>query len=267
MLTLLSPAKNLDETPFDRPVESTVPALFSQVKLLAKTAKTQSAEDLKSLMHISDNLAELNADRFKSFRLNGRSNTAKPASLMFNGDVYGGLDATSMSSADFAYAQDHLRILSGLYGVLRPLDAIQPHRLEMGTKLKNERGGDLYAFWGDRVTQTLNAHMDDHDHRTVLNLASNEYFKVVKKKSLKAGVITPRFLEVKDGKARVLSFYAKRARGLLARWVIQNRVDDPNGIFDFNVEDYAFDKAASETGKPVFSRKQPLPIAQRRAKS
>ena len=184
MLTLLSPAKKMNLDPVERGVEFTNPELSSDIKELAKVAKQQSAADLKKLMHISDKLAELNAERFKSFNLNGQSNSAKPAGLAFDGDVYWGLEAKSLSDADLEFAQDHVRILSGLYGVLRPLDNIQPYRLEMGTKLATKRGKSLYDFWGTTIAETLNTAMKDHADGTIMNLASNEYFKSVDQSTL-----------------------------------------------------------------------------------
>lgn len=257
MIILISPAKKLDLEPSDNPIEPSQPRLLSQTKILARTAKSQTAADLKKLMHLSDNLAELNADRYKAFRLGGRSNSAKPAVLTFNGDVYLGLDAKSLSAKQMKYAQEHLRILSGLYGLLKPMDVIQPYRLEMGVRLENPRGKNLYEFWGNKISRTIMSDLKDDNSKVVVNLASNEYFKAVDKKALKAPVITPSFLNVKDGNARSLMFYAKRARGLMARWMIENGVDDPGGLFDFNVEGYRYNKKLSEGGKLVFTRKQP----------
>ncbi|MDA8708444.1 peroxide stress protein YaaA [Hellea sp.] len=259
MITLLSPAKKLNFDPAETSLEATAPVLKQDMVELAKVAKTQSAADLKKLMHISDNLAELNAERFKAFNLDGKSNSAKPAGLTFDGDVYWGLEAKSMSDKDLSYAQDHLRILSGLYGVLRPMDAIQAYRLEMGTKLATKRGKSLYEFWGSTIAETLNADLDGHDDPTIVNLASNEYFKAVDKKTMTHPVITAKFLNVKDGKARALMYYAKFGRGLMARWIMQNRVDRAEGLKDFNLEGYKLDKKASSETELVFSRKQPAP--------
>jgi len=259
MITLISPAKKLDLEQVKNPIEPTAPALFNQTKILARTAKKQSVADLKKLMKLSDNLAELNVDRYKSFRLNGLSNSAKPAALTFNGDVYGGLDAKTMTAAQMRYAQKHLRILSGLYGVLKPMDAIQPYRLEMGIRLENPRGKNLYEFWGNRISKQLAEDLEGNKEKTVVNLASNEYFKAVGK-TLDAPVITPAFLNVKDGQARALMFYAKRARGLMARWIIDNKVEKSADLLDFNVEGYKLNKKLSEDGKPVFTRKQPPPV-------
>ena len=259
MITLLSPAKKLNFDPVTTQLEATAPVLKADTLELAKVAKKQSAADLKKLMHISDNLAELNAERFKAFNLDGQSNSAKPAGLTFDGDVYWGLEAKSMSDDDLAYAQDHLRILSGLYGVLRPLDSMQAYRLEMGTKLATKRGKSIYDFWGSTIAETLNADMENHTDQTIVNLASNEYFKAVDKKTMTHPVITAKFLNVKDGKARALMYYAKYGRGLMARWIMQNRVDRAEGLKDFNLDGYTLDKKESSETELVFKRPQPAP--------
>jgi len=259
MITLLSPAKKLNFDPAATSLDVTAPVLKQDMVELAKVAKTQSASDLKKLMHISDNLAELNAVRFKAFNLDGKSNSAKPAGLAFDGDVYWGLEAKSMSDKDLAYAQDHLRILSGLYGVLRPMDAIQAYRLEMGTKLATKRGNSLYEFWGSTIAETLNSDLDSHNDTTIINLASNEYFKAVDRKTMTHPVITAKFLNVKDGKARALMYYAKFGRGLMARWIMQNRIDRAEGLKDFNLDGYKLDKKASSETELVFTRPQPAP--------
>ena len=257
MLTLLSPAKKLNMDPAETGVPATQPRLAKDTRALAKVAKTQSAADLKRLMHISDNLAELNFERFKAFNLDNKSNSAKPAGLAFDGDVYWGLEAKSLPDATLAYAQDHLRILSGLYGVLRPMDAIQPYRLEMGTKMENPRGKSLYAFWGSQIADQLNADLEGHADQTIMNLASNEYFKAVDKTALGRDVITAKFFNVKDGEARALMYYAKHARGSMARWIMQNRVDRADGLKDFNADGYKLDRKASSDTELVFKRKQP----------
>lgn len=259
MITLLSPAKKLNFDPVTTKLDATAPVLKADTLELAKVAKKQSADDLKKLMHISDNLAQLNAERFKAFNLDGQSNSAKPAGLTFDGDVYWGLDAKSMSDEELSYAQDHLRILSGLYGVLRPLDSMQAYRLEMGTKLATKRGKSLYDFWGTTIADTLNTDMADHTDQTIVNLASNEYFKAVDKKTMTHPVITAKFLNVKDGKARALMYYAKYGRGLMARWIMQNRVDRAEGLKDFNLDGYKLDKAESSESELVFTRPQPAP--------
>ena len=263
MLTLISPAKNLNLEPFsvqDGPQLSATPLLFSkEAAELAVLAKTKTAQDLKDLMHISDALAQLNVERFQAYVLSGLSNSAKPAALTFNGDVYGGLDASSLNPAQFDFAQDNLRILSGLYGLLRPLDAMQPYRLEMGIKFENPKGRDLYSFWKSKISERLNLELLGHAEPTVINLASNEYFKAVDKKALDAQVISPRFVEQKDGKSRVLSFYAKRARGLMARYIIDHALTAQAGILSFDSEGYRYDEDASTDCVPVFSRPQPAP--------
>ena len=257
MLTLLSPAKKLDMTPVETGLPVTQPDLLDDMHALARVAKTQSADDLKRLMHISDKLAAMNFERFQAFNLDNRSNSAKPAGLAFDGDVYWGLDADSLSEDTLAYAQDHLRILSGLYGVLRPMDAIQPYRLEMGTRMANDRGKSLYDFWGSRIADHLNTDIADHADRTVVNLASNEYFKAVDTKTLGQPVIAARFLNIKDGEARSLMYYAKHARGSMARWIMENRVDRADGLKDFNADGYRLDKGASTDAELVFTRPQP----------
>lgn len=257
MLTLLSPAKKLNMDPAQTAVEVTQPRLTKDTRALAKVAKKQSAEDLKRLMHISDNLAELNFERFKAFTLNNKSNSAKPAGLAFDGDVYWGLEAKTLGDETLAYAQDHLRILSGLYGVLRPMDAIQPYRLEMGTKLETPRGKSLYEFWGSGIADQLTADLHGHADQTIVNLASNEYFKAVDKKALGRSIVGAKFLNIKDGEARALMYYAKHARGTMARWIMENRVDRADGLKDFNVGGYRLDVSASTDTELVFKRKQP----------
>jgi cytoplasmic iron level regulating protein YaaA (DUF328/UPF0246 family) len=257
MLTLLSPAKKMNMAPAETGVPITQPRLRDDMTELAIVAKTQTAEDLKRLMHISDNLANMNFERFQAFNLDNRSNTAKPAGLAFDGDVYWGLEADSLSEDTLSYAQNHLRILSGLYGVLRPMDAIQPYRLEMGTKMANGRGTSLYDFWGALIADRLNLDLADHADTTVVNLASNEYFKAVDAKSLGRTVIRAKFLNVKDGEARSLMYYAKHARGTMARWIMENRVDRADGLKDFNAGGYTLDAIASTGNELVFSRLQP----------
>ncbi|MEE9434468.1 MAG: peroxide stress protein YaaA [Sphingorhabdus sp.] len=257
MLTLLSPAKKLNLDSLDTVLEITAPRLTKHTREIAKVAKQQSATDLKRLMHISDNLAELNAGRFKAFNLDGKSNSAKPAGLTFDGDVYWGLDAKSLPEETLSFAQDHLRILSGLYGLLRPMDAIQPYRLEMGTKMANPRGKSLYDFWGSTIAENLTSDLGSHDEQTIVNLASNEYFKAVDTDALGAPVISASFLNVKDGEARSLMYHVKYARGLMARWIMENRVDRADGLKDFDADGYRLDKMASTDSQLIFSRKQP----------
>ena len=255
MLILLSPAKQMNFDPV--PVEMTTPALLDQTRILSKTTRGLSASKLKSLMGISDDLARLNRERFQAF--DAEQPGSKPAAMAFTGEVYRGLDADTLSGGDLDWAQDHLRLLSGFYGVLRPLDGIQPYRLEMGTKLHTRRGESLYDFWGDTIAKELNKALEGEDDPVILNLASNEYFKAVDKSKLKARIVTASFKEVKDGQARMLMVFAKRARGLMARWAIENRITDPADLADFNVDGYSLDKAGSKDGDFLFTRPQPAP--------
>ena len=257
MLTLLSPAKKLDLEPTRPVITPTMPELLDHTKILARTAKKQSVADLQKLMKLSDNLAELNAARFKAFHVNGQSNSAKPAALSFNGNVYEGLNAASLDADDMAFAQDHVRILSGLYGLLKPMDSVQPYRLEMSVRMENPRGKNLYQFWGSLLAQKLNDDMVGHADKTVLNLASNEYVKAVDKKALTAPMIETKFLNIKDGNARNLMYYAKRARGLMARWVIENRIDNAADLRGFDVENYKINIKESTDTTLIFTRTQP----------
>lgn len=257
MLFLLSPAKKLD---YDSPLHietHTQPLFVDQAAGLIKVLKTKSAEDISELMSLSPALSELNVQRYAHWKRSFTQANSRQAVLAFNGDVYEGLDAASLSAADLAYAQDHLRILSGLYGVLRPLDLIHPYRLEMGTKLANPGGKDLYAFWGETLTDSLNAELAQAPagSAALVNLASEEYFKAVKPKKLAAPVIDCVFEDWKGGKYKIISFYAKRARGLMARYAITNRIDRPEGLKGFDLEGYGFDADASEARRLVFRRR------------
>jgi len=254
MLIVISPAKKLDfESDIYRDA-FTRPELMAQTRKLAAAAKKLTAADLKRLMGISDTLADLNVARFKSFKTPFTPANARPAIDAFKGDVYQGLDADSLSDADIAFAQDHLRILSGLYGLLRPLDLMQAYRLEMGTRLANERGNNLYQFWDDRIAGALNERLQQDANPMLVNLASGEYFKAVKQRALKAKVITPVFKEIRDGKAKVISFMAKKARGLMTRYAIMNRLDDVEKLKSFNAGGYAFDPLLSTETEWVFTR-------------
>ena len=254
MLAIVSPAKKLDMNPLARDLTPSQPSLMTDTEQLVKTAKRLKPSDLQSLMGISEALASLNHERYQAFNTPFTPENAKPAALMFNGDTYTGLEADSLSEADLNWAQDHLAILSGLYGVLRPLDLIQPYRLEMGTKLKTQRGTTLYQFWGERITQQLSSQLEGHADPTVINLASNEYFKSVKAKALPGQVITPAFKEMRDGKAKMISFMAKRARGMMARHIIENRLERPEDIKGFTAGGYQFDAAASTDTTWTFIR-------------
>ena len=254
MLVVISPAKNLDFSPLNQAVGTTQADMLNDSQLLIERCRQLSPADLSALMKISDKLALLNAERFASWQLPFNSDNAKPAAFAFNGDVYAGLQAQSLSDAELQFAQQHLRILSGLYGVLKPLDLIQPYRLEMGTKLDNLHGSDLYQFWGQRITDKLNQAIDQQGDNVVINLASNEYFKAVKPKALNAQIITPVFLDCKRGEYKVISFYAKKARGLMARYIIQHGVTEVAQLHDFDLEGYQFEQKRSNSTQLVYTR-------------
>lgn len=255
MLVVISPAKSLDMDPVD--IRPTVPDFQQDAIRLSKTARNLTLAQLKGLMSISDDLARLNRDRFKAFAADPAPEMVKPAALAFNGDTYQGLEAKTLTEDDLAWAQDHLGILSGLYGVLRPLDAIQPYRLEMGSRLKTRRGTSLYDYWGDTIAKALNARAADVGADTLINCASQEYFGAADRKALKLRVVTPQFMEVKEDRPRIVSFFAKRARGAMARFVVENRVTDPDDILGFGTGGYAYDADLSTPDKPVFLRDYP----------
>lgn len=253
MLSLISPAKTLDYAPIPDAPKATKPAFLGETAILVERARKLRRKELSELMGISANLADLSHQRFETFQIDEAPRGAKSSVFAFKGDTYQGLDALTLDKDDVAFAQDHLRILSGLYGLLRPLDAIQPYRLEMGTKLKTKRGKDLYAFWGSELTEAVNA----ADTDVVVNLASKEYFSAIKPEALKARVITPVFKDVKDGKARILGLFAKRARGMMARYIIQNRLKDPEALKQFTDGGYKFQPDLSDETTFTFHRPQP----------
>ena len=254
MLLLVSPAKDLDFQPLAKPVNVTQPAMLAQSRQLADICKGLTPADLSSLMHISDKLAGLNAARFAQWQLPFTEQNAKAALFAFNGDVYQGLDAGSLTDDDIAYAQQHLRILSGLYGVLRPLDLMQPYRLEMGTKLANPHGKDLYAFWQNSITEQLNQQLSELQTDIVVNLASQEYFKAVKPKLLQGRLISPVFKDFKNGQYKIISFFAKKARGLMARYIIEQRLSAAEQIKGFDLAGYQYSAEQSSADEPVFLR-------------
>jgi len=254
MLMLLSPAKTLD---YDAPIRTTLtsqPQFTEQAAGLIRVLRKLSAAQIADHMHISPALAELNAQRYAEWRPTCDSSNARQAALAFNGDVYEGLQAATLSDAQLQWAQDHLAILSGLYGVLRPLDLMRPYRLEMGTKLDTDRGSTLYAYWGDTIAQYLNAQLKAHAQPWVLNLASEEYFKAVNVKALRAPVVQCVFQDYKNGAWKVISFYAKRARGLMARHVITQRIETPEALCGFASEGYVYAPTMSSDTKLVFRR-------------
>ena len=254
MLILISPAKTLD---YQSPLATsryTQPELLEYSQQLIGIARQLSAPQIGKLMSISDKLADLNATRFHDWHPDFTPNNARQAILAFKGDVYTGLQAETLSEADFDFAQQHLRMLSGLYGVLRPLDLMQPYRLEMGIKLENAKGKDLYQFWGEVITNTLNQALQAQGDDIVINLASDEYFRSVKTKRLQGTLIKPVFLDEKNGQFKVISFYAKKARGLMSRYIIENRLSHPQQLTRFDSEGYCYDADASAAGEMVFKR-------------
>jgi len=254
MLYLLSPAKKLD---YDTPVRVTMhtqPLFIEDATALIAVLKHKSAQEIGALMSLSSALAELNVARYQSWTPTFTQDNARQAVLAFNGDVYEGLAAASLSSQDLDWAQTHIGILSGLYGVLRPLDLMQPYRLEMGTRLDNPRGKNLYEFWGSRIADYLNARQAQEPNPVVVNLASEEYFKSVDVKTLRARVVQCVFQDFKNGAWKVVSFHAKRARGLMARYAIEHRIDQLDGLRGFDSEGYAWDAVASSDDKLVFRR-------------
>ena len=249
MLVVISPAKRLDWAAQE--AATTTPAFAANARELAAVAKKLKPGDLKKLMSISDDLAKLNHERFQNFET---ETDLRPAIYAFAGDTYTGLEAQSLSDDGLRYAQDHLRILSGLYGVLRPLDAIAPYRLEMGSRMKNAKGANLYAYWGDRLAQALNEQAQATGSAYLVNCASVEYFGAVDESSLALKVITPVFMEDKPAGPKIVSFFAKKARGAMARFIVENRITDPEGLKDFDLGGYKFAPELSTVGKPTFLR-------------
>jgi len=251
MLTVLSPAKRLNETPHSVDFAPTVPDFAADALRLAKVARGLSGKDLCALMNISPALGLLNHARFKAFRGNA---PGQPAAFIFDGDTYAGLEARRMEPDTLLWAQGHLRILSGLYGLLRPLDAIQPYRLEMGSKLANPKGADLYAYWGRKIAKALNDLAAEQGAKELINCASAEYFGAVDLKALKLSVVTPVFLEERNGEAKVVSFWAKKARGAMARFISQHHLTDPTDLRGFDLGGYTYSPAQSDATRLVFSR-------------
>jgi len=263
MLITLSPSKGQDFELAAPTNTYTMPSQLSHSVELVEQLKKFNLKQIQDLMSISENLSELNFQRYKDFSAPFTPQNAKQALFAFKGDVYSGINTSSMGQADFEYAQQHLRILSGLYGCLRPLDLIQPYRLEMKTKLKTEKGINLYQFWGDSITEKLNASLLKQKHKVLVNLASNEYWKSVKAKSINGIIVDVAFKEIKDGKSRIIAIFAKKARGMMADFIIRNRVETIEGIKQFNSDGYGFDVSASTQQQMVFSRQQPPPVGKK----
>ncbi len=255
MLILISPSKTLDlsnDSKDKNLVESTIPSFLEDSNKLIKILKKLSVKDISKLMSLSDKLSQLNFQRYQTFKTPFTNDNAKQAIFAFKGDVYDGLAADKLSTKEIEYAQRHLRILSGLYGLLRPLDLIQPYRLEMGIKLKNDSGKDLYKFWDDKITNNINILLSQNE--VLVNLASNEYFKAVQKKSITNNIITPVFKEGKNGTYKIVMLYAKQARGMMANYIIKNQIKNPEDIKKFDYAGYKFNKSLSNKDEFVFTR-------------
>lgn len=256
MLALISPAKKMDYQSNWTADNTTQPVLLDEAAKLIKVAQSLSQADIQKLMKLSDALGSLNYDRYQSYSPPFTKDNARPAMLAFQGDTYVGLDAATLKDTDITYAQSHLGILSGLYGLLRPLDLMQAYRLEMGTKLTNSRGKDLYEFWEGRITQACNGILKTHKNKTVISLASNEYIKAIQPKQLDGPFITCHFKEMKNGAPKVIGLFAKRARGMMARYMIQNKIEEPAGLKDFTEGGYKFQPSLSSEADYVFLRNQ-----------
>ena len=254
MLTVLSPAKTLDYETAPITQSATLPRFMDQSALLVEDARGLDPDDIRALMGVSEQIAHLNHERFMNWQSESTSDNAKQAVLAFKGDVYTGLQAETLSEDDLDFAQTRLRILSGLYGLLRPLDLMQPYRLEMGLKFANQRGKNLYEFWGEQLTDTLNADLVSAKTDVLINLASNEYFKAIKPKLLNADIITPQFKDLKNGQYKMISFFAKKARGLMARYIIDNRITEPEALKSFSEAGYYYSDEQSQGDQWVFLR-------------
>jgi len=256
MITVLSPAKKLSNECCSDTENPQSPQFLNQSEELATQLKQMDPVDLMSLMGISENLATLNWERMQIWNKSFKPDNSREAVYSFQGDTYIGLNVGTLDSDDLQFAQDNIRILSGLYGILRPLDLIMPYRLEMGTKLKNRLGNNLYEYWNDTLAQSFNKELNYHDRNVVINCASVEYFKSIDRPALGAKVITPQFKEIKEGKLRMISFFAKKARGMMARFIIQNRIENEKDILSFNLGGYSYDPSLSTPFMPVFTRPQ-----------
>jgi len=256
MLIVISPAKTLDFETAPTTKEFTEPEFLKESKKLISELKKLNPEEVSSLMKISDKLGTLNYLRFNEWKTPFNLNNAKQALLAFKGDVYTGIEAETFSNQDLKFAQKHLRILSGLYGVLKPLDLMQAYRLEMGTQFENKQGKDLYEFWGGKLTEQINNDLKAAKSKVLINLASNEYFKSLQANDIDAEIIVPVFKDFKNGKYKIISFYAKKARGLMSAYIIKNRLKNPEDIKGFNVEGYKYSKSESSGNNWVFLRKE-----------
>ena len=255
MLIVISPAKTLDLEPAPSSIKHSQPTMLDQSEQLIDVLTTKSPADIEKMMKISPKLAELNVERYHTWSRPFSTSNAKQAVLAFKGDVYTGLEAETFNSEELDYAQNHLRILSGLYGLLKPLDLMQAYRLEMGTKLEKAQGKNLYEFWGSSITENINKQLEAIDTKTLLNLASNEYFKSVKAKEVNGNIVTPIFKDWKNGKYKIISFYAKKARGIMSAWVLKNQVNELNSLLSFTEAGYEYSANDSDELNPVFLRR------------
>lgn len=257
MFIVLSPAKTLNyENPLPKLPTQTEPRFLADSAKLARQMRGWTADDLAELMKVSDKIARLNVERFSAWRKNMDGEAARPAIFAFRGGVYAGLDIDAFNQKQLKQAQSHLRILSGLYGLLRPLDRIRPYRLEMGTKLPNDRGRDLYQFWSDKLTRQLAKDMQARKSKVLVNLASQEYFKAINPDGLPGPIISPAFQDEKNGRYKVISFYAKKARGQMTAWILRNNITRPENLQDYDVDGYRYAAEASTPEKPVFRRRE-----------
>jgi len=256
MLIVLSPAKTLDYETKLLTRAHTQPRMVEESAKLVDAMMTKSPDEVASMMHISNTLAELNVQRFQDWEPTFSLKNSRQAILAFKGDVYIGMDVERFGARDYTEAQKRIRILSGLYGVMRPLDLMQPYRLEMGTKLKTERGDTLYDFWDERITGLLNQDIAERKAKVLLNLASNEYFSSIDPKAINARIVSPRFLDENNGSYKIISFFAKKARGSMAAWLVLNRVKTVKGLLDFDADGYHYDPHRSTRDEPVFIRAQ-----------
>ena len=254
MLILLSPAKGQNFEPSQTAVHASEPRLLSKSNELIEILRLYSPDELMTLMNVSEKIGNLTAERFASFTTPFNELNAKPAAFAFSGDVYKGLAIDDFTESDLEFAQNHLRILSGLYGVLRPLDLIQPYRLEMGTRLDTKAGSDLYQYWGSSISESLMADLEEHEDDLVINLASNEYFKAVSASGIHTNINTPVFKDFKNGKYKIISFFAKNARGAMARWIVKEKVQKAIDLVNFREDGYEYSEELSEVNSPVFLR-------------
>lgn len=254
MIILVSPAKKIEFTPGEYPVNTTMPHFLNESELLINSLKKYDIKALESLMKISPALAELNFIRYNKWQKKYNSQNSGPAIFLFKGDVYQGININTFNDSQLEFTQKHLRILSGMYGVLRPMDLIQPYRLEMGTKLPVDSAADLYHFWDNKITDFINQEIKTHENKLIINLASDEYFKSVKTKNISVKIIKPVFKDEKNGKYKIISFYAKKARGLMTRFIVENSITDYEKLKAFDYEKYTYSEQMSSENEPVFIR-------------